>query len=161
MKNTQAASLTSISCFLSLVFSRHRAKDSSFSAYIGISYRSARLVTVSRKLVLLRVIKKAIASPLSPQPKQKNTPFGALTVKLGDFSLWKGQSPVCSWFFCLRLTYSPMISTISIFSLRRSRLIFGILDSTNSLIKKCLSGYPFLAQAGRGGNENQSIRLRR
>src|SRR3546814_13825161 len=37
-----------------------------------------------------------MALPCAPQPKQWEMPFSSLTVKEGDFSLWKGQRPECS-----------------------------------------------------------------
>ena len=36
---------------------------------------------------------KSTAEPDSLQPKQWKKPLSAFTVKLGDFSLWKGQRP--------------------------------------------------------------------
>ncbi len=38
-------------------------------------------------------MRKVMASPLLPQPKQWKKPFSALTEKLGDFSPWNGHRP--------------------------------------------------------------------
>src|SRR5271154_4386964 len=49
-----------------------------------------------------------MTSPWAPQPKQWKKPLSSLTVKLGDFSLWKGHRPEYSRPLRVKRTVFPM-----------------------------------------------------
>src|SRR4051794_14870752 len=52
---------------------------------------AASSFTASMKGIPRLSVRKRIASPCAPQPKQWENPLSSLTVKLGVFSLWNGQ----------------------------------------------------------------------
>jgi hypothetical protein len=58
-------------------------------------------------------VRKRIASPLAPQPKQWKNCLPGLTEKLGDFSAWNGHKPIRLAPPRLSSTWRPITSTMS------------------------------------------------